>query len=122
MAIVRGFETVRRAIPPDLTRTVPSTDGPMLQHEAIGDLHLAADDFSGAIEEFVAALSGVGPDAPAERCRLLVRLAEAMIHRGDYESALRPLREARGIARLLREPRVTGRVAARLAHALTELG
>jgi Nif-specific regulatory protein len=45
-----------------------------------------------------------------------------MVHRGDYEGALRPLREARGVARLLHDPRVMARVAARTAHAFTELG
>jgi transcriptional regulator with GAF, ATPase, and Fis domain/Tfp pilus assembly protein PilF len=85
-------------------------------------LHLAADNFSGAIEEFSAALRHVGVDAPAERARLLVRLAEALIRRGDNEAALKPLREARGVARVLGDSRAMARIAARLANALIDLG
>jgi len=112
---------VQRAIPPDLTRGAASPSEATRQHEAIGDLHLAADNFSGAIEEFGAALRDVGPDAPAERVRLLERLAEALIHRGECESALRRLREARDVARILREPRIMARIVARLASALVQL-
>ena len=56
-------------------------------------MHLAADNFSGAIDEFVAALRGMGPEAPGERVRLLCRLAEALTRRGENEAALAWLRE-----------------------------
>ena len=59
---------MQRAIPPDLTRAVSPSEATR-QHEAIGDLHLAADNFSGAIEEFSAALRDVGPEAPGEHHR-----------------------------------------------------
>ena len=67
---------MQRAIPPDLAHGhLPIGDG-VQQHEAIGDLHLAADNFSGAVEEYGAALLSVGLGEPAERCRLLEKLAE----------------------------------------------
>ncbi len=114
---------MQRAIPPDLSRRAnpPSSEGTR-QHEAIGDLHLAADNFSGAIEEFGAALRAVGPEAPSERVRLLCRMAEALALRGEHETAIARLREARGVARVLQDSRVNARVAARLAHSLIELG
>ena len=81
---------MQRAIPPDLTRGASTPSESTRQHEAIGDLHLAADNFSGAIEEYGAALRDVGPEAPAERVRLLERIAEALIHRGESEAAHPP--------------------------------
>jgi len=85
-------------------------------------LHLAADNFSGAIEEFGAALRGAGPEAPGERVRLLSRLAEALTRRGEHDSALARLREARGVARVLQDSRTMARIAARLGPTLLELG
>ena len=83
---------MQRAIPPDLAHAKrPVVDGAR-HHEAIGDLHLAADNFTGAAEEYVAALRDVGPESPAERCRLLERLAEAHRRRGDFDAALNALR------------------------------
>ena len=113
---------MQRAIPPDLSRASSSAQDAARHHEAIGDLHLAADNFSGAIEEFTAALREVGVDSPAERTRLLLRLSEALARRGDHEPSLRPLREARGVSRVLSDPRITARIAARMSFALSELG
>jgi len=113
---------VQRAIPPDLTHAHLSAQEGALQHEAIGNLHLAADNFSGAADAYVAALHQLGPEAPHDRSRLLLLLAEAHVHRGDFESGSKVLREARELARLLDDPRIRARIAARLAHALTELG
>ncbi len=113
---------MQRAIPPDLSHAHLSAQEGALQYEAIGDLHLAADNFSGAVDAYSAALRELGPEAPRERCRLLLRVAEAQIHRGDYEAATGRLREARGTARLLGDSRVLAAVAARFADALTELG
>src|SRR2546422_10740072 len=120
--VQRGFEKVQRAIPPDLAHAGHSALSGALQHEAVGDLHLAADNFSGAAEAYAAALREMGPAFPRERCRVLQRLAESHIHRSDYQAALAPLREARGTARLLGDVRVFAGIAARFADALTELG
>ncbi|HEY6865808.1 MAG TPA: sigma 54-interacting transcriptional regulator, partial [Candidatus Eisenbacteria bacterium] len=92
------------------------------QHEAIGDLHLAADNFSGAADEYRAALLAAPAGAPLERCRLLLRLAEAENNRGESESALRALAEARSAVHGLQEPRLRARVAAGMARALVERG
>jgi transcriptional regulator with GAF, ATPase, and Fis domain/Tfp pilus assembly protein PilF len=107
---------VQRAIPPDQSHAHASAQKDARQHEAIGDLHLAADNFPGAVEAYTAALKEVGPHAPVERCRLLERLAVARTRRGEYDSALAVLREARGTARLLHDSRLNARIAARLAY------
>ncbi|OGF13708.1 MAG: hypothetical protein A2W00_03530 [Candidatus Eisenbacteria bacterium RBG_16_71_46] len=113
---------MQRAIPPDLTPAhLPSKEGAE-QREAIGDLHLAADNFPGAVEAYTAALRDAGPGQPTDRTRVLLRLAEAQTRRGDYEAALRALREARGLSRLLHDPRLNARIAARIADALIEQG
>ncbi len=113
---------MQRAIPPDQSHAHASAQQDALQHEAIGDLHLAADNFPGAVEAYSAALKEVGPHAPAERCRLLERLAMAHDRRGEYDSALALLREARQTARLLQDPHLNARIAARLSHSLLEQG
>ena len=113
---------MQRAIPPDLTHAGHSALSGALQHEAVGDLHLAADNFSGAAEAYTAALREMGPGFPRERCRVLERLAESHIRRSDYHAALSPLREARDTARLLGEARALAAIAARFADAYTELG
>jgi transcriptional regulator with GAF, ATPase, and Fis domain/Tfp pilus assembly protein PilF len=92
------------------------------QHEAIGDLHLAADNFSGALGEYASALKATGPEAPAERSRLLLRLAEVHTARGEYEAALTALSEARATARVLGDQRLVAGIAARCAHALVQQG
>jgi Nif-specific regulatory protein len=113
---------VQGAIPPDLARVaVPPRDG-IEQHEAIGDLHLAADNFSGAVEAYTAILSSLGPDVPHDRCRMLEKIAEAESRRGEFEPAMRALREARDVARLLRDPRANARIASRLAQVLGQIG
>ena len=113
---------MQRAIPPDLTHAGHSALSGALQHEAVGDLHLAADNFSGAAEAYSAALREMGPAYPRERCRVLSRLAESHIRRSDYQTALPPLREARETARILGDTRVLAGIAARFADACTELG
>ena len=60
---------MQRAIPPDLTHAGHPALSGALQHEAVGDLHLAADNFSGAAEAYGAALRDMGPGFPRERCR-----------------------------------------------------
>ena len=79
---------MQRAIPPDLAHVRgPGHAGPA-QHEAVGDLHLAADDFSGALEEYGIALRAIGPEAPLERARLLLLIAQTRTARGEYDEAL----------------------------------
>jgi Nif-specific regulatory protein len=111
---------VQRAIPPDLTRAQASEA--LRQHEAVGDLHLAADNFAGAMESYQAALREVGPDAPAERCRLLLRLAAAQTRRGDFEAVAATARESLGIAQRLGDPRRKAEAASTLSFTLAELG
>jgi transcriptional regulator with GAF, ATPase, and Fis domain/tetratricopeptide (TPR) repeat protein len=112
---------VQREIPPDLAHAAGTGHAGSGQHEAIGDLHLAADNFSEALEEYRAALKAVGLDAPVERVRLLLRVAETHTARGEYESAVATLREARAVARLLGDPRQTARIAASFAGAFIQL-
>ena len=113
---------MQRAIPPDLSRAWASRDGGIHQHEAIGDLHLAADNFAGAIEAYQAALREVSPEAAVDRCRLLLRLAESHMRRGDAETTARLAREARRVARPVGDPTLNAHVASRLSLALAELG
>jgi Nif-specific regulatory protein len=92
------------------------------QHEAIGDLHFAADNFAGAADEYVAALAGIEDLDPRERCRLTVRLAECHHHRGDFEGALAAAHDARRISRILRDPQLNARIARLMAPTCLELG
>jgi len=77
---------VQREIPPDLAHAAGTGHASSGRHEAIGDLHLAADNFSEALEEYRAALKATGlcmvavdlsPDAEplAEALRSAVRRA-----------------------------------------------
>jgi transcriptional regulator with GAF, ATPase, and Fis domain/Flp pilus assembly protein TadD len=92
------------------------------QHEAIGDLHLAGDNFSGAAEAYRAGLLNIGLDAPHDRCRLLEKLADAEARHGEFEAALGPLREAREVARPLHDSRLNASIVARLSHVLVDMG
>ena len=111
---------MQRAIPPDLSHARLSTREDSRQREAIGDLHLAADNFSGAAEEYRAALLATPADALAERCRLLLRLAEAENNRGESDRALEALGQARADAHTLQDSRLSARIAAGMSRALVE--
>ena len=113
---------MHRAIPPDLSHAQSSVSEAARQHEAIGDLHFAADNFTGAVESFDAALKEVGPNAPYEQARLLQRISHALALRGEYDSALDALRRAREAARLLRDSQVNARICARHAAILIQTG
>ena len=113
---------MHRAIPPDLTHAGGSVSQAARQHEAIGDLHFAADNFAGAVEAFGAALKELGPDSPHEQARLLQRMAHALALRGDYDAALDHLGRARNTARLLHDSAVNARIASRLSAVLMEIG
>ena len=107
---------MQRAIPPGLSLPQLSARESARQHEAVGDLHLAADNFTGAADEYASALQQLEPGAAAERCRLLLKLADAQTMRGDFDAAQRTLMSAREVSRVLEDPRVTARVAAGLSR------
>jgi transcriptional regulator with GAF, ATPase, and Fis domain len=113
---------VQRAIPPDLSHAQRGARETARQREAIGDLHLAADNFTGAIEAYRDALKGIGLELPSERARLLQRLADASLRRGDHGAAIQALGLARAAARLVDDARLPAHIAARLAHAHIEQG
>ena len=113
---------MHRAIPPDLSHARSAVSEAARQHEAIGDLHFAADNYAGAIEAFGAALKEVGPDAPQERSRLLQRIAHALSLRGEYHEALAALTRARAAARLLHDSEANARIAARFSEILLRTG
>ncbi len=111
-----------RAIPPDAAHArLPVRDG-QREHEAIGDLYYAADNFAGAAEEYSAALQTIADGSAAERARLLIRLALSHFRRGEYRAALDVLDQARTITRPLGDRHLNARIASRLALALTEVG
>lgn len=106
---------MQRAIPPDQPERVLTPESGAGQREAVGDLHLAADNFAGAVEAFGAALAAADAhDAPV-RVRLLLKIAEAEFQRGAGEAALKAARRAREEGRVLEDPRARATVAARLA-------
>ena len=113
---------MHRAIPPDSAHAnLPPREGAQ-QREAVGDLHLAADNFAGAIEGYQSVLASLVGEALDERCRLHQRLAVAYYHRGDFDAALRSLAGARSAARRLGDPRRKAQIAAELARTLTAVG
>jgi Nif-specific regulatory protein len=113
---------VQRAIPPDHPRAAAGSSAAVEQHEAIGDLHIAADNFSGAGEKFAAALRMVSAVDIEARIRLLRKLADADMGRSAYDDAIASLLEARRIARVLEDSRLNARIVTRLASALIEVG
>jgi transcriptional regulator with GAF, ATPase, and Fis domain/Tfp pilus assembly protein PilF len=113
---------VQRAIPPDLSATRLSAHDAAAQHEAIGDLHLAGDNFAGAVDAYAAALRALNGGAAEERCRLLLCLADANFRRGATDAALAALSEARRHARPFADPRLNARIAAGMARALVDQG
>src|SRR5262245_28708320 len=94
---------VHRAIPPDSAHAgLPIREG--VQHEAVGDLYFAADNFGAAVESYAAALRAAVDRTPAERLGLMLRLARAYFLRADYGASLDVLAEARSLARTLDQP------------------
>jgi transcriptional regulator with GAF, ATPase, and Fis domain/Tfp pilus assembly protein PilF len=112
---------VPRNIPPESSRTA-GIGRAESRAESVGDLHLAADNFAGAVESYLQALSELGPgDAPA-RHRLLLKQAQAEFQRGAWDAALVAARAARHEARVLGDPRANARVAQRMAAIRYETG
>jgi tetratricopeptide (TPR) repeat protein len=110
---------VQRAIPPDLSQARVPAHGDIRQHEAIGDLHLAADNFTGAIDAYRAALEEVGHSNPAERVRLLLRVAS--VHLAPEGQGGAPPRIDRDRA-AAEQPPTTAAVASQLSRALAISG
>src|SRR5207344_1064921 len=104
----------------DLSRAPAKGDDGLRHHEAIGDLHLAADNFAGAIEAYQTALRAVVPGAIGDRCRVLLRLAEAYTRRGDADSTLKVAREARRIAGPIGDSQLNASMASRLSFGVAE--
>lgn len=113
---------MQRAIPPDPSRAHSSAGPGATQHEAVGDLHLAADNFTGAAEAYRFALDATGPDRLPDRVRIGLRVAQAEFMRGAFDVALAVTRDVRREARVLDDARVRARIAARYASILTESG
>ena len=108
-------------MPPDSAHAdLPVREGE--QHEAVGDLHFAADNFGGAVEAYSAALRVAGGRSPERRLHLLLRLARCHYLRGDFNASLQTLADARVVAREIGTPEASARVAAQLARSCTELG
>ncbi|MBI5169851.1 MAG: sigma 54-interacting transcriptional regulator [Candidatus Eisenbacteria bacterium] len=111
---------MQRAIPPDSSRRVLVSKDGTSRHEAVGDLHLAADNFAGAIDAYGLALAEAGRADVPGRVRLQLRIAQAEFHRGAYDASLSAARAAREDARLLGDARVLALIAVRYAAILNE--
>lgn len=92
------------------------------QHEAIGDLHLAADAFGNAVEAYRSALAATATGAVAERVRLLLRIGRAEMLRGRNDEAMASARSARQISRGLGDARLNAYVACGIAGVQVEQG
>ena len=112
---------MQKSIPPDSTAAKSRQPG-ISQHEAIGDLHLAADAFANAVEAYKAALAGTAPGALGDRIRLMLRVARAEMLRGRPQEALANAGSAREVARRTGDPRLNAQVAAGFAAIQIELG
>jgi transcriptional regulator with GAF, ATPase, and Fis domain/Tfp pilus assembly protein PilF len=112
---------VQKAIPPDPTAASGLKPG-ISQHEAIGDLHFAADAYANAVEAFRMALGELGPDALEERVRLMLRIAHVETLRGHLQEAQAEADRALQLTRGIASPRLRARVAARIAFLAVEQG
>ena len=112
-----------RSIPRDQAHdSTPSQQGGPEHFESIGDLHIAADHFAGAADQYGSAIQRVPAGATADRVRLLRKLADAEFGRSRYELAIARLREARDLARELNDRRLNAGIVARIADSLIEVG
>ena len=112
---------MHRAIPPD-PHTIAQAGPPVSGEEAVGDLHLAGDNFAGAIEAYRHALTSLSATDAAGRGRLQLRIAEACSRRGDADGAWEAVREARSVTRALDDSRMRARIAVRAAAVFYDRG
>ncbi len=112
---------MHRAIPPDSAHAgLPVREG--VQHEAVGDLYFAADNFGAAAESYAAAFHDAADRPASDRLRILLRLARAQDRRGDFAASLEALEAARPLTRAMGDPVATAEVVARMAWALVQRG
>ena len=112
---------MHRAIPPDWAHAdLPVREG--VQHEAVGDLYFAADNFAAAVESYTAAYQDAADSSAVDRLSILLRLARSQDRRGDFSASLQVLEHAREITRDLHDSVVNARVAAPMAWVLAQLG
>ena len=110
---------MHRAIPPDSAHAgLPVREG--VQHEAVGDLYFAADNFGAAVESYAAALRDAAGRPSSDRLRILLRVARAQDRRGDFGASLESLQSARELTH--GDTPATGEVAARMAWAFVQRG
>ena len=112
---------MHKPIPPDPT-SVRGEQSERARQEAVGDLHLAADAFSNAIESYRAALASVSASNLGDQVRLRLRIARAEMLRGRPQEALAEAGCARAIARRTGDPRLNAHVAGCMATIQIELG
>src|SRR5205085_533312 len=85
----REDQQVQRSIPPDQARDRSTPLQGAAEHcESIGDLHFAADHFTGAVEQYTVALQRLDRGAVEDRVRILRKLAEAEFARSRFETAV----------------------------------
>jgi len=113
---------VSTIIPPEPSPRGLASESEVGRHESVGDLHLAADNFAGAVEAYQQAHAQLGVNDLPARVRVLLRIAQAEFLRGGFEASLKATRAAREASRLLGDPRVNARVALRAAAILHEQG
>ncbi|HET9328813.1 MAG TPA: sigma 54-interacting transcriptional regulator [Candidatus Eisenbacteria bacterium] len=112
---------MHRAIPPDSAHAgLPVREG--VQHEAVGDIYFAADNFAAAVESYAAACHDAADSTPADRLRILLKLARSQDRRGDFSASLQVLEQARELTRALRDPVINAQIAAPMAWAHAQLG
>ena len=111
---------MHRAIPPDSAHaSLPVREGE--QHEAVGDLYFAADNFAAAADTYLEALRSVPDRSMTDRLRLMLRVNQCHFRRGDFHASLDILLEARALVRGT-GPELNARVAAQLGETHTYLG
>jgi len=112
---------VYKSIPPDPNAARVPQAG-VSQHEAIGDIHFAADAFGNAVEAYRAALAAATAGAVPERVRLLLRIARAEMFRGRHDEAMASARDARQLSRGLGDVHLNAHVACGIAGVQVEQG
>ena len=111
---------MHRAIPPDSAHaSLPVREGG--QHEAIGDMYFAADNFAAAADSYIEALRSVPHRSLTDRLGLQLRISRCHFQRGDYHASLAMLLQARALVRGT-APELNAKVAAAMGDTLCLLG